>query len=94
MSVTFLMREGRKMKQKILVLGGAGVVGRHLVQKLNEGGKYEVHVFDRVRKTEPDYIRGNIVDYYSISEAFKRVQPDIVVHLAGMVLRWECEQKH
>jgi len=78
--------------KKILVLGGAGVVGRHLVRALREIDEYEVWVFDRVRKTEENYIRGDIVDYYSISKAFSRVQPDIVVHLAGMVSRWECEE--
>ena len=78
--------------KKILVLGGAGVVGRHLVRTLQERNEYEVWVFDRVRKTEQNYIRGDIVDYYSISNAFKQVQPHIVVHLAGMVSRWECEE--
>jgi len=80
------------MKQKILVLGGAGVVGRHLVRALENRSEYEVYVFDRVRKTEPKYIRGDIVDYYSVSKAFEDVHPDIVVHLAGMVSRWECEE--
>ena len=78
--------------KRILVLGGAGVVGRHLVKALRKQNKNEVWVFDRVRKTEQNYIRGDIVDYYSISNAFKQVQPDIVVHLAGMVSRWECEE--
>jgi nucleoside-diphosphate-sugar epimerase len=78
--------------KRILVLGGAGVVGRHLVKALRKQNKYEVWVFDRVRKTEENYIRGDIVDNYSISKAFEEVQPQIVVHLAGMVSRWECEE--
>ena len=89
-------KEGEKrmieQKKKILVLGGAGVVGRHLVKALCEQNDYEVYVFDKVRKTKENYIRGDIVDYYSISKAFKEVHPDIVVHLAGMVSRWECEE--
>lgn len=78
--------------KRILILGGAGVIGRHLVKALRRQNKYEVWVFDRVRKTEENYIHGDIVDYYSISKAFEEVQPQIVVHLAGMVSRWECEE--
>lgn len=80
------------MKKTIFVLGGAGVIGRHLVKALRKQNDYEVYVFDRVRKTEQNYIRGDIVDHYSISKAFMEVQPNLVVHLAGMVSRWECEE--
>lgn len=76
----------------ILVIGGAGVVGRHLVSTLNTINEYDVHVFDRIRKTQENYIRGDIADHNSISQAFEHVQPNIVVHLAGMVSRWECEE--
>ena len=76
---------------KILVTGGAGYVGSHLVPRLEEQG-HEVHVFDRLRLSRPRYIRGDICDYGCLEAAFDAVRPELVFHLAGMVSRRECEE--
>lgn len=74
---------------RILVTGGLGFVGKHLCSVLHN---HEVHVFDRERASAENYHRGDLLDYYSLEQCFDAVKPEIVIHLAGMVSRKECEE--
>lgn len=49
----------RGAKQRCLVTGGAGFLGRHLVQQLVDSGRYEVTVFD-IRKPEDAQEEGEV----------------------------------
>jgi len=79
---------------RVLIIGGAGFVGTNLRAKLRN--QHEVTIFDKER-TNPvndscTYIRGDICDYISLENAFKKCKPEQVFHLAGMVSRRECEE--
>jgi len=81
---------------RILVTGGAGFIGSHLVDGLIEGG-HEVRVFDNLdpqvhgeSKRIPDYltkkiefIPGDMRDYEALKRALKDVE--VVFHLAAIV---------
>lgn len=80
------------MKQKrVLVTGGAGFVGSHLVKYLLEIGNYDIVVFDRLKHHNPKnyenkvvYFKGNIVSKKDVSQAFKKYGPfTAVFHLAS-----------
>jgi nucleoside-diphosphate-sugar epimerase len=75
----------------VLIIGGLGFIGTYLTEKL-ESLNYDVHVFDRLRVSRNNYYRGDINDYQSLERTFDIVKPDIVVHLAAMVSRKECEE--
>lgn len=75
---------------KILVTGGLGFIATHLIPELEKSN--EVYIFDRERVVKSNYIRGDINDYYSLMKAFSTVNPDVVIHLAAMVSRKECEE--
>jgi len=82
------------MARKVLVTGGAGFVGSHLVDALVEAG-HEVRVLDNLSpqvhgETLPDYLssdaelmRGDMQDCASVRAAMEGIE--VVFHLAAAV---------
>ncbi len=63
--------------KKIVVTGGAGFFGRHIVQKLAKQGANQVFV--------PRSAIYNLVDRGAIERLFDNQRPDYVIHAAGVV---------
>ena len=85
------------MSKKVLITGGAGFIGSHLVDKLIEEKGYEVTILDileeqvhgRIGKA-PDYLnknarffQGSVTDYKKFKDLIR--ENDVVFHLAAMV---------
>src|SRR5215471_18760290 len=74
---------------KILVTGGAGFIGSHIVEHFQAGA--EVRVLDNLRSghlqnlssLKHEFIRASILDRNSVREAMQGV--NVVFHLAAMV---------
>lgn len=77
--------------KKVLITGGTGFVGTHLVKYLLEMGNYDIVVFDRLKHHSPKsyqkkviYFKGNIISKKDINEVFKKYGPFFTVyHLAS-----------
>jgi len=70
---------------KVLVTGGAGKAGKHVVRELAEAG-HEVVNLDRVAPAQPlpgSLIRIDLEDAGAVYDAFAQVRPDGVCHLAA-----------
>lgn len=68
---------------KILVLGGGGFVGRHLCPKLSAAG----HDVIQTGYTSTDLPSVDVLDFLSLSQAISIIKPDVVVNLAGRLVR-------
>lgn len=83
--------------KKILITGGAGFVGSHLVSSLAEKD-YEIIIFDNLsvgtldripQKENITFYKGDITDKNALLDAGKNV--DVIVHLAAIVSVSVCE---
>jgi len=77
------------MKKSILVVGGAGYIGSHIVHEFLKAG-YAVSVFDNMSSgqqinlfEEATFIHGDIQDRILLKDVFSQ-HFDAVVHLAGL----------
>lgn len=75
---------------KILVTGGKGVVGTHLVEKLETMG-HEVWVCDLKHSHEEHYYRCDVSKIRQLENIFQHHTFDYVYHLAAEFGRWNGE---
>lgn len=73
-------------KQNILITGGSGFVGSHMVKKFSENNN-TVTIFDIIEpkfplNTHTSYIKGDIFDLSSLQKVVEK--NDVVVHLVGL----------
>ncbi len=76
---------------KVLVTGGAGFIGSHLVNRLvREGCK--VAVVDNLSAGSREFVNSkaeffevDIRDYEGLKAAIEKIQPEIIVHLAAQI---------
>ena len=64
-------------RKRILVTGGAGFLGKHVVKKLEERGCKEIFI-----PQSKDY---NLVEMEAVKRLYQEAKPDIVIHLAARV---------
>ena len=80
---------------KILITGGAGFIGSHIVDAFIERGD-EVVIIDNLSSGQrenfahheahkPHFYEADICDSKKMQEIFHTVQPDVVYHLAAQI---------
>ena len=75
---------------KILVVGGAGYIGSHMVKMLLEEG-HEVVTYDNLSSGFRDavlggeFVKGDLADKPRLDEVFRAHQPEAVMHFASHI---------
>jgi sterol-4alpha-carboxylate 3-dehydrogenase (decarboxylating) len=89
----------KKTLGKVLVIGGCGFLGHHIVDLLLESYKCTISVLDlrTTRNRRPDsdnvqYFDGDITSLSSILPIFEKIKPDIVIHTASPVAVGESSE--
>lgn len=84
---------------KILVTGGCGYIGSHIVKLLSENGE-QVVVFDNLSQGSKSALLGNeelivedITDKSALAQLFSKYQFEAVIHLAALVNAAESNEK-
>src|SRR5262245_4773583 len=76
------------LPNRVLTTGAAGFIGRALATRLLTAGA-EVHGTSRTSRSRDDFPitwhQGSLQDFYTAQQIVKKVKPDIIYHLAGMV---------
>ncbi len=82
----------------VLVTGGAGFIGSHVVKQLQEAGE-DVVVLDDLssgvagRIPGTSLVEASVLDYPTLQDTVRRYGVDSVVHMAGLILVGESESK-
>lgn len=80
-------------KLKFLITGGAGSLGKALVEYLKKDGLYDIYVYSRDEgkhaltyglDDDVTCVIGDVRDYDKLDVTFKRIQPDYVIHTAAL----------
>jgi len=85
------------MKASVLIIGGAGYIGSHVVRLLQQNG-FKTVVYDNLSTghkelVEGDFIFGDILDGEKLSSVFEEYDFDIIIHLAAKSIISESMQK-
>ncbi|MDQ8728734.1 NAD-dependent epimerase/dehydratase family protein, partial [Bradyrhizobium sp. LHD-71] len=69
---------------KMLVVGGAGLIGRRLIPRLAKEG-HEMTCFDintHIADVNAKFIRGDVTQFDDVIEAVAKVRPDRLINLS------------
>jgi dTDP-4-dehydrorhamnose reductase len=75
--------------QRLLITGATGLLGRKITELAKND--YKVIPLYNTRPLHPDSLKLDITNLYEISNLFKTVKPDIVVHTAAETNVDKCE---
>jgi dTDP-glucose 4,6-dehydratase len=76
--------------KRILVTGGAGFIGTHLVRELASRG-HRVLSVDLLNNDRPSYLRCDVRNYRQLEKVLAEGPFDVVYHLAAEYGRWNGE---
>lgn len=89
-----------KWSKKVLITGGLGYIGSHVVEALNNDGNYLIDVIDRNTEASPnyEYVKDRVNHIYDqdllkLNDEIDLLSYDCIVHLAALISVAESVEK-
>ncbi|WP_182129629.1 NAD(P)-dependent oxidoreductase [Nitrosopumilus sp. b3] len=79
-------------KNRILIIGAGGALGRTLMDLLNNRGECYLPLVKHSHKDIKNSIKCDIRDFNSVNKIIYKFKPTHVIHLAGITGNYECEE--
>jgi dTDP-4-dehydrorhamnose reductase len=76
-----------KIRKKVLVLGGVGMLGHVLFKKLIKNKLFEVHDITRNKENRLNNFKCDVTNFDSLFEIVKNVKPHFIVNCIGVLIK-------
>jgi dTDP-4-dehydrorhamnose reductase len=74
-------------KEKILILGGIGMLGHVLLKKLNDNKLFLVYDITRNKENRPNNYKCDVKDFNFLFEIIKQINPDYIINCVGILIK-------
>jgi dTDP-4-dehydrorhamnose reductase len=75
-----------KVREKILVLGGMGMLGHVLLEKLNDKKLFEVYDITRNKEHRSNNFKCDVTSFDSLFEIINQINPDYIINCVGVLI--------
>ena len=76
-----------KVKKKVMVLGGVGMLGHILLKKLVENKLFEVYDITRNKENRPNNFECDVTEFNSLFKIIKNVKPNYIINCIGILIK-------
>jgi dTDP-4-dehydrorhamnose reductase len=76
-----------KVREKILVLGGIGMLGHVLLEKLNDKKLFEVYDITRNKELRSNNFKCDVTSFDSLFEIINQINPDYIINCVGVLIK-------
>jgi len=76
-----------KIREKILILGGVGMLGHVLLNKLNESKAFQVYDITRNKEERINNFECDLTNFNSLFEIIKDIKPDYIINCVGVLIK-------
>lgn len=88
----------RSLRKNIIITGGSGYIGAHIVYILFKLKKYNIIVLDKnthpfIKKHKIQFFKTDLRNYNKLDKIFKKIRPFLVIHLSGLAFIEESFKK-
>ena len=76
-----------KISKKILIIGGAGMLGHVLLKKLTDLQEYEVFDITRNKENRPNNFKCDVSSFDSLFEIINQIKPNYIINCVGVLIK-------
>ena len=81
-----------KIRKKVLVLGGVGMLGHVLLKKLNDNKVFDIYDITRNKENRPNNFKCDVTNFDYLFKIIKDIKPDYIVNCIGILIKGSIEE--